>query len=82
MTSHISLVRWLCAVGTTLCLVAAPASTHAAAPADLKIELGRYDQGKHEAQLKVTNVGDDAASATTLQVQTLAPGANAASRQV
>ena len=76
MTSHISLVRWLCAVGTTLCLVAAPASTHAAAPADLKIELGSYDQTKLEAQLIVTNVGDDTASASTLQVQTLAPGSN------
>jgi hypothetical protein len=52
------------------------AALAASRSADLKVQLEGYDQSKHEAQLKVTNTGDDTASATTLQVQTLAPGAN------
>jgi hypothetical protein len=52
-----------------------PLIVAAGRPADLKIVLEGYDQAKHEAHLKVTNTGDDAAPPTTLQVRTFAPGA-------
>ncbi len=68
--------RWLVTIGTAFSLTAPSAPSYAAHPADVKVELGGYDQGKHEAQLTVTNIGDDTAPATTLQVETLAPGAS------
>jgi hypothetical protein len=53
-----------------------PRLVTAAAQADLRVELWHHSTGSQDVRLAVTNYGDDASPATTLHVETLAPGSD------
>ena len=64
----------------TLFVAAFPPSNAAAAgPADLSVELAQHNTGARDLKLAIVNRGQGPAPATSLQVETLAPGSDTGS---